>query len=144
MFERRIRGDPIVLRGEVVKKDMSDDFKPALPIRRMFGYDLFVDVKAAWRLGGGSPSWDPEFVGSQTRVRTIRRLYRQVEVGQEVSLVCTRIPRAVAHLSDLPGTGAIKDLMAALATGPAPELGSSPDGQRDDTDGMPPRLSAGR
>jgi hypothetical protein len=60
-----IRGDPIVMRGVVVKKEMWDDFKPALPIRRMFGYDLVVDVKAAWRLGGGSPSWDPEFLVRQ-------------------------------------------------------------------------------
>ena len=73
------------MRGEVVRREMWDDFNASLPIRRMFGYDLVVDVEAALRLvSGGPPSWDPKLLGSGKQVRTIRRLHRPAVEGQEV------------------------------------------------------------
>jgi hypothetical protein len=117
------RGDPIVMRGKVVKKEAWADFNSVAWIfRPLFGYDLVVNVDRAVRIGqDGSTNEYEELLGPETDVETSRRVHHRAKEGQEVFFVCTSAGRAVATLSDLHDDEAAKELMALLDTGPAPE-----------------------
>lgn len=117
------RGDPLVLRGTVVKKEELQDFNSVVWIfRPLFGYDLVLDVDRAVRIDRtGSASEDRTFVGTGREVPTSRGVHHRAQVGQEVFFVCTSSGRAIAALSDVLGTEAVNELTAILDAEPAPD-----------------------
>jgi MFS family permease len=123
------RGDPIVMRGKVVKKLAWGDFNSVAWIfRPLFGYGLSVNVARAVRIGqDGSTNEYKELEGPKMDVDTSRRVHHRAEEGQEVFFVCTSAGRAVATLSDCHDDEAARELMALLDTGPAPEPEAAPE-----------------
>jgi len=117
------RGDPLVLRGKVVKKEELQDLNAAVWIfRPLFGYDLVLDVERAVRIDrGGSSSEDRTFLGTGREVPTSRGVHHRAKVDQKVFLVCTSTGRAIATLSDLLDAEAANELTAILDAEPAPD-----------------------
>jgi hypothetical protein len=117
------RGDPLVLRGKVVKKEELQDVNSVVWIfRPLFGYDLVLDVERAVRIDrSGTASEDRTFLGTGREVPTSRGVHHRAQVDQRVFLVCTSTGRAIATLSDLLGTEAANELTGILDAEPAPD-----------------------
>jgi hypothetical protein len=129
---RAFRGDPIVMRGEVVKKsEWSDDAAPAPFFKWILGYDLEVNVKKAVRIGRDGYHEDQDRIGDEKEVPSTRRVNRKIkELNQEIFLVCNPSGRAVAFVSDLHDDVVAEELRAVLdtatAAAPVPEQAIAP------------------
>ena len=117
------------MRGEVVEKTQWADEAPfALFLRAMFGCDLVVNVKKAVSIGRNGYRGDQDLLEDKKKVRSSRHMNRQLELNQEVFLVCNSTGRAIATLSDLHDDAVAEELRAAvLDIAPAPEPASAPE-----------------
>lgn len=126
-----IRRDPIVMRGEVVKKSEWQDEASLTPFFKwILGYDLVVNVNKAVKIGRDGYTEDQDLIpiGDEKDVESTRRVNRHIkELNQEIFFICNSTGRAVATLSNIHDYKLAVELIAVLDTAAAPDPATVPE-----------------